>query len=247
MKTLDLWLDDIPQQFRCKKNIEILIQAFSKQLDELYQVFLDLNDKTTIENASGQNLRYIGDILSLTTKEAYEILLKANQEEITDELYRKVLKYKMRQNSCDCTYYDIMESIYLLWDTDIIHYVEDPERPATIFITIPYVDIDGIDPSIGRVLAINPSGVAMLYANGYVTGVNISCLEKAFMENLFITLGVDFRNQLEIPALKMNTQVKTGGKVSVSAILYKNYWVLDGTYLLDGSKKLNAEKIEEEL
>lgn len=247
MAVLDYWLDDIPQQFRCKKNIEVLIQAFSKQLDELYQVFRDLNDKTTIEQASGQNLRYIGDILSLTVKEAYEILLTANQEEITDELYRKVLKYKMRQNSCDCTYYDIMESIYLLWDTDIIHYVENPKRPATIFITIPYVDIDGIDPSIGRVLAINPSGVAMLYANGYVTGVNISCLEKAYVENLLISLGVYFRNNAEIPVLEMKTQVKTGGKVKASAVLYKNYWILDGTYSLDGGKNFNPEKREEDL
>ncbi len=249
MATLERWLADIPSQFCNKKNIEIFIRAFSKQIDELLQVFDDLKSKTTLENATGQNLKYIGDILSTSVKEAQTILKEANDYEVIDETYRKVLQYKAIQNNCDCTYYDIMDSIGLLWNTDIIKYVEKPEKPATIYIELPEVSIDGIDPAIGRILAIKPGGVAMIYSNSYVTGLNISGIEKARMLKMLMrTVGVTIEESVTSDSMLFyldNAEIKE--EVTADIILWKNWWVLDGTYMLDGTKILGAKKTEEVL
>ena len=67
MKTiLDSWLEDIPQQFRSKKNIGVLIRAFARQMDELQVVFDDLRTKRDIDTAEGKNLDRVGDIVVLT-------------------------------------------------------------------------------------------------------------------------------------------------------------------------------------
>ena len=249
MTTLESWLEDIPQQFRNKKNIEVFMRAFSKQIDELLQVFDDLKNKTTLDNATGENLKYVGDILSTSKKEAQMILKAANDDVITDETYRKVLQYKAIQNNCDCTYYDIIESIRLLWDTDKIKYVEKSEKPATIYIELPNVNIDGIDPAIGRVLAIKPSGVAMIYSNSYVTGVNISGIEKARMFKMLMrAVGVTIEESVTTDSILFcfdNVEIKE--EVTADIILWKDYWVLDGTYMLDGIKILDAKKTEEVL
>lgn len=44
MKIVDEWLRDIPQQFQGKHNIEILIQAFSRQMP-VEQLFRRLNHR----------------------------------------------------------------------------------------------------------------------------------------------------------------------------------------------------------
>ena len=249
MATFENWLEDMPQQFQNKKNIEIFIRAFSKQIDELLQVFDDLNEQTVLDKATGQNLKYVGDILSTSVKEAQTILKKANDDEITDETYRKVLQYKAIQNNCDCTYYDIMDSISLLWDTDKIKYVEKIEKPATIYITLPNVSIDGIDPALGRVLAIKPSGVAMIYSNGYVTGVNLSGIERAKMLQMFLrTIGVKIE-EIVTPScvISCGNIEKVQETVTANIIVWKDYWVLDGAYMLDGTRILDAKKTEEDL
>ena len=208
----DRWLRELPQQFQGKQKIEVLINAFASEIDELLEVFEQLKTETTLEKAVGQNLDYIGDIMSTTRKDAQTILMAANNNEITDEVYRKVLMYKARQNNCDCTYYDIMESINLLWDTNNVKYVEKPERPATVLIELPEVSLDGMDPAIGRVLAIRPGGVSMVYTTEYADSIN------------------------------------GGGSEKVTASLVRSlWWRLNGKVLLDGSKVLDAEVIEEEL
>lgn len=70
MKIVDNWLNDLPQQFLEKKNIEALIRAFSKQLQELQQVFDDLENLTDLDTATGQNLDMVGTIIPLSRKEA---------------------------------------------------------------------------------------------------------------------------------------------------------------------------------
>ena len=67
MQIADIWLRDLPQQFQSKHNIEVLIKAFSKQMQELDKVFQDLNTMTDIDDAVGQNLDYVGTIIPLTT------------------------------------------------------------------------------------------------------------------------------------------------------------------------------------
>lgn len=246
--TLHDWLNDIPQQFLNKRNIEILLKAFSRQIDELKQVFEDLKNLTTLQNATGQSLRYIGDIMSTSLKEAQTILMSANNDVITDEVYRKVLMYKALQNNCDCTYSDIMESIRLLWDTSNLKYIEKPEVPATIFISLPEVDVDGMDPALGRVLAIKPAGVAMIYTVGYAAGVNISGIEKVKLANVLFALSNPMIIDEDI-AMDMTIKSKTEvvETVTASVTYYRNFWIINGDYLLDGTKLLDAEKVEEVL
>lgn len=246
--TLKNWMNDIPQQFLNKKNIEVLIKAFARQMDELYQVHEDLRLSTTLEKATGQSLLYIGDILSTSLKEAQEILMLADNTEITDERYRKVLQYKTLQNNCECTYDDIMESISLLWNTDNIRYKEDPEHPATIYIVLPEVDVDGIDPAVGRVLAIKPAGISVIYAVAYHTKVNIAEKEKITLPKVIVTAPLSVNETGTVPEMKIQTEINNKEIVAASMItLSKNIWYLDGSKLLDGSMTLDAEKTEEVL
>lgn len=212
MPILREWLDDMPQQFQGKARIQILISAFARQLDELNKVFDEINSKTTLETAVGQNLDYVGNIATMTRKDAHVVLRKGYNAEITDDVYRKVILWKLIKNTCDCTYEDIMGSMSLLWNTDNIQYIEDPSRPATILIKMPTLWIDDMDPIVGRILSIKPGGVGLIYALGYVVEANISGLE-----------------QVDIPKVVMRT-----------ALSFWKLTVLDGTWLLDGSNKLNA-------
>lgn len=245
--THDEWLRELPQQFQNKKNIEILIGAFSEQIDELKQVFEDLKFATTLEKAAGQNLRYIGDIMSMSLKDAQSILRAASEAEITDETYRKVLQYKAIQNSCDCTYYDIMDTISLLWDTSNVKYTEKPENPATIYIEMPEASIEGMDPAIGRVLAIKPGGVAMIYSNGFVTGVNISGIEKARVPRMVMGVGVKEETSfVQSATVGMKIEGSTE-RAEASMYFMTESFFLDGSSLLDGTKYLGNEKVEEVL
>ena len=245
--TLDNWLKDMPQQFLGRKNIEVLLSVFAKQMDELYKVYEDLKFETTLENAKGQNLRYVGDILSTSTKEAQSILMAADNSEITDETYRKVLQYKALQNNCNCTYYDIMESINLLWDANNVKYVEDAERPASIYIALEDASIDGVDPAIGRVLAIKPAGVAMIYAVGYLESIDISGSEKITVPRIDVRFAPVVNKEDVTQKILMKVDSKVEEEVTFSIITKKNLWLLDGTYMLDGTKQLNAAKTKEVL
>lgn len=154
------WLSDIPHQFLAKKNIEIFIKAFSKQLDEIYQVYQDLNLMTDIDTAVGKNLDYVGTIIPLTRKEAGEMAgIKEDGYIMSDDLYRRYLKYKKLVNTNDCTYYDMMEGIKLLWGDYPLLYKEDPEFPATITLTMPVIYEY---TNLTRIPIIKPAGVGVI-------------------------------------------------------------------------------------
>ena len=53
---------DIPQQFHDKPMIEELFRSYTIQLEELKQVFYDLNNKTDIDTAEGAVLDDVGGI-----------------------------------------------------------------------------------------------------------------------------------------------------------------------------------------
>ena len=117
MDILDKWLDDLPQQFQGKKYIEALISVFAKQLEDLYKVFKQLDTETDLDSAVGMNLDMVGDIVTLTRKEA-GVLAGIDVEDpvISDERYRQFLKYQMLVNTNECTYHDLMDGLALLWD-----------------------------------------------------------------------------------------------------------------------------------
>lgn len=186
MEILNEWLNDLPQQFQSKKNIEILISAFAKQMYEIQKVYRQLDLQTDLDSAVGINLDMVGDIAVLTRKEAHNVLRTAQDIKINDDIYRKVLLWKLIKNTCDCTYTDIMKSMSLLWNTDNVSYVEDPLRPATIYIKMPTINTDEMDPIVGRILSIKPAGVALIYALGYLIEVNISGIEKVILLSVLL-------------------------------------------------------------
>ena len=178
MQIVDSWFDDIPQQFLGKKNIEVLIRIFARQLQELQQVFDDLDTKLDLDAATGQNLDYVGTIIPLSRKEAGELVNKRFQEPvISDYRYRQYLKYKMLQNTSECTYYDIMKAIEILWDVDKAYYYERADRPATIFIGLPAVGVDEDDQAKGKPSIMKPAGVGLFYTAQYSMAVDESSLE----------------------------------------------------------------------
>ena len=180
---LDEWIEDMPEQFCGKEAIDVLIMAFANQMQEINDVFEDMEYLTDLNSATGVNLDNVGNILSLSRKGAREILRDLSDIEIDDETYRRVLYFQSMKNNTDCSYRDIMESMKMLWDAENISYIEDPEYPATIFIDLKDADIEAVDPSIGRVLAIKPAGVDMIYTICYVMQSNFEETMELSIEN----------------------------------------------------------------
>ena len=160
MDILDKWLDDLPQQFQGKKYIEALISVFAKQLEDLYKVFKQLDTETDLDSAVGMNLDMVGDIVTLTRKEA-GVLAGIDVEDpvISDERYRQFLKYQMLVNTNECTYHDLMDGLALLWDVSPIYYREDPALPAVIILTMPFFTPGGKVVTLGEVPMVKPAGV----------------------------------------------------------------------------------------
>ena len=208
------FIDDIPQQFKNKKNIAVLINSYVEQIEELFTVFNQL-EQLNLGNAQGKNLDMEGDILSLSRKQAYDILLQSDSFKMTDEFYRSCLQYQKLKNNCSCTYDDMMRGFSLVWGTTDINYIEDPQHPATVIITMPLLDADEDDPWIGKALAIKPSGVKVLYTGSYKFGVEISNVEK--VENINLTNRFIFR-------------------------WYREYNRFNGTFNFDGTRKFNSKR-----
>ena len=146
MQIADTWLRDLPQQFQGKHNIEVLIKAFSKQMQEVDRVFQDLNTMTDLDTATGQNLDYVGTIIPLTRKEAGELAgIGVTDPVISDDRYRQFLRYQNLVNTNECTYQDLINGIELMWRYKGIHYMEDPKRPATIIFQTDRMDLDDED------------------------------------------------------------------------------------------------------
>lgn len=205
------WLRDMPQQFQGKMNIEILIRAFSRQMEEVETVLGKINTLTDIDTAHGKNLDYVGDIVCMSRKEAGELINRRFPEPvISDERYREYLHYQVLRNTSDCTYADIMKAIDILWDVDRARYYEREDRPATIFIGLPAVDIEEEDPAEGKPQILKPGGVGFIYTVQYGTRVDHTGMERVIFSCL--NLHVWFR--------------------------FFDMRLLDGKWLLDGSVHL---------
>lgn len=217
MGIIDDWIMDLPQQFQGKYNIEILLRAFSRQLEEVKNVFSQLDYDTDLNTAVGKNLDRVGDIEVLSRKDAIYILRSAKKE-LTDDIYRSVLQYKAIQNNTNCTYYEIMDAMSLLWNTKNVTYQEDPERPATIIMKITTVNMDAIDPSAGRILSIRPSGVGIVYIVGFWTIAYFGVFEKIIN-----------------PALIMHWKQSFFSFATSGMKIFDGTWTLDGNTLLDSA------------
>lgn len=245
MPILDEWLKDIPQQFQNKHNITVLFSAFARQMQEIENVFEDLNIKTDLDSALGVNLDNVGSILSLTRKQAAELAHTGTDEypQIEDERYRQLLKYKRLVNTNECTYYDLMEGMRLLWGEDKpIYYEEREEHPAVIFFATPDRDIETEDPMLLKNLLLKPAGVGIIYSDTYTMSMEL--IDSFNLDNITVCMYIP----MDEKARRLDGTWILDGSVEfekentpsfVIKVLHKNAEsetkLLDGSWFLDGS------------
>ena len=93
---LEPLIKDFPEQFKNKRNIEVLANALDKQFAELFGVFLSLQTELTLDRAIGKQLDGIGDIVGLTRYDAAGLAASSETvDTLDDENYRKMLLYKI--------------------------------------------------------------------------------------------------------------------------------------------------------
>ena len=213
MQIADLWLRDIPQQFLCKPKIEVLIRAFARQLQEVEQAFLDIKNKTDLDTAFGKNLdAVVGGIVGLSRKDATAMDVISGGAEMTDERYRQFLKYKILQNTRECTYWDLMDGISMMWDLKRVEYREEIEYPATIIF---HGEFDMDEPDAVEFypeLCIRASGVGVILEKVYSTDVLVP-----------IEIGAGLRLYMEFFP-----------RLNLVPLLLDGSWKLDGSRLLSG-------------
>lgn len=238
MQILDEWMKQIPQQFLGKHNIEVLVEAFARQLQELQQVYDDMKTKLDLDTATGQNLDYVGTIIPLSRKEAGELAgINDPDPVISDDRYRQYLRYKNLVNTNECTYYDLMDGLSLLWDVSPIYYIEDPALPATIILTMPFLKPGGEVVTLGEVPMVKPAGVQIQFQ--YRIKVTIEILNKWIRKTYDLplcdqylcgqyprrgSLGKIMYIQTDIDMVEMKSvfEVKRSGTIRVGGKLYNS-------------------------
>lgn len=185
-------LREFPQEFQSKGNIEILVRAFARQLDELYAASAGLKKLCDLDSARGKQLDGIGDIVVLSRSDAMRLIKGPITYDIMDdEHYRHYLRYKILKNTSTCTYYDIITAVQMLWGAEDIEYFENPEEPATVTLTFPdpggAVQLDDIPPIIAagvgmHIRAASTIRISQTLYSGACTGIN----EKEFVAPAYI-------------------------------------------------------------
>lgn len=125
---------DTLEQFRGQPNIQVLHDVFAKQLQDVYDFFMQLKLHRWIHDATGKQLDGVGDIVVLSRAEASEYAKAAGLGDASnDEVYRKYLYYKVLKNTNNCTYPELIKAFRMFWEKPL-YYSEDPEYPATMFL-----------------------------------------------------------------------------------------------------------------
>ncbi len=124
------FLDKLPEQFKRKHNIEVLIRAFAEELEELEEAFKELETLRAICTAFGKQLDGIGEIVNLSRVESTSYAGIIDFFVLDDERYRLFLMYKALRNANTCTYPELMEICRLLYDAKLLYYREFDDHPA---------------------------------------------------------------------------------------------------------------------
>ena len=124
------FLSRLPEQFKHKHNIEVLMKAFAEELEEVEEAFGELETLRSIRTAFGKQLDGIGQIVNLTRAESTAYAGKVDFDVIDDERYRLFLMYKALRNANTCTYPELMEVCRLLYDAKLLYYKEFDDHPA---------------------------------------------------------------------------------------------------------------------
>lgn len=151
---------DLLEQFRGKKNIAVVANSYAKQLQEVHDFLESLLQLLDIDACTGAQLDLIGDIVVLSRYDARVIVERAyDGEDLDDDLYRKLIKWKILLNTNDCTYWSIIKGIKYFWDKSAVYYRTAPEVPATIFLETPPLN-PSINPAeLYDIPIIRPGGV----------------------------------------------------------------------------------------
>lgn len=219
MDILNTWMKDIPQQFQGKGRIEILIRAFAKQLQELHQVYRDLEQLTDLEKSAGVNLDRVGGIVCLSRKEAAGLIEKKSDVIMDDERYRQLLKYKILLNTNECTYKEIIAGMEYLYDYRF-RYREEKKYPATIILDMP-TDLDTPDLAWYRELCIRPSGVQILCTKSFE--LIIQMIIQAHAKS--ILFKTEFYPRFNIPFLMYDGTARYEGRYKYNG--YKTDAMID--------------------
>lgn len=174
----------IPWQFRDSPKLNVILKAWARQEEELLKVFDDLNYLTDIDLTEGVGLDRIGDIVTLSRTDAYRILGYPKGVSITDDVYRRCLKFKILYNNTNATYGDIRKGIEYLWEGIHAFYTETVDRPATFQVVLDDVDLDDLDPYTSMPLIIKPAGVQSILQNKFLTTFMLVDNEKFNNERL---------------------------------------------------------------
>lgn len=158
--------DDLLEQFRGKKNIGVIVSAYARQLQEVYAFLMSLLDLLNLDACVGAQLDLIGEIVALSRYDARVLAREsADNETLDDDLYRKLIKWKILLNTSDGTYWDIIQGIKMFWDKTPVYYRTDPEIPATIILSTPPLDPATNPKELLETPIIRPGGVDLrLYA-----------------------------------------------------------------------------------
>lgn len=124
------FLGKLPEQFKNKHNIEVLIKAFAEELEEVEKAFQELETLRSIRTAFGKQLDGIGEIVNLTRAESTAYAGVVDFDVLDDERYRLFLMYKALRNANACTYPELMEICRLLYNAKLLYYKEFDDHPA---------------------------------------------------------------------------------------------------------------------
>lgn len=151
---------DLLEQFRGKKNIAVVANSYAKQLQEVHDFLESLLQLLDIDACTGAQLDIIGDIVVLSRYDARVMVERSyDGEALDDDLYRKLIKWKILLNTNDCTYWSIMKGIKMFWDKTPVYYKTDPEIPATILLSTPPLDPSTNPRELLEMPIIRPGGV----------------------------------------------------------------------------------------
>jgi len=212
--------DDVLQQFKDKPNTKILLKAIARQLQEVYQFFVDLRDKRSLETAFGAQLDGIGDIVVLSRDEADRLAgLAERRMAMGDELYRDYLLYKIHINTNICTYLDVYKALKMFWNVSPLYYEERPEWPATMFFHTPILKPEDMPERLFRIPVIKAAGVMLkimvttetpeVGTNAYIGGSTFDSIDKTklpqfawvqpMQQNIGYALGVNSISVTPLP------------------------------------------------
>lgn len=216
------WVSDIPCQFRNQKNIDILIRAFSRQLDEVKAMHRQLVVDTDLDAAVGKNLDMIGDIVNMSRRDAGILMNRESVKNMDDESYRKALRFQALKNNSNAAYPDIMKGLSFLWEGAHLNYEEAKLEPACIVLGVEGVAMDDLDPGTIKPMVIRAGGVKILFRVTYREPVDMSGWEK-FKVYWFTQVGH-----------RWDGRFKWDGEIEFhSDQLIYNRW--DGSLKFDGS------------